>query len=278
MRHINKEKIFSAVKLLCIQANYYLPEDLLRSLEKAYRLETNPLGKIFIKKIIENSNIAARQNLPLCQDTGLPMFFIEIGSEVCLDFPLQETINSATEYAYSQAHFRESVTSEPLRISQPSFTPPILNVEIVEGDKLKITLLIIGGGSENSCSFKSFSPTDNISKISEFVIETVKEKAPYTCPPVIVGVGIGGSFCTSALLSKKALLRELGSSHPENFYADLEKNLLKAINNTNIGPQGIGGKITALALHIETAPTHISTLPVSISISCHSLRRKSIII
>lgn len=278
MRKIDSEKIIAEIKLLVQQANYYLPEDVHYTLREAYRKEVSVLGKIFLEQILENAEIAAAEKIPLCQDTGLPNFFVELGNEIILDCNIIDAINKGVEQGYKEAYFRKSVVQNPLNRKQVGYIPAMVYIEPVLGNRIKISVLIKGGGSENMSRIRFFPPTTSLEEIKEFVIGTVKSTAAYACPPVVVGVGIGGDFSSVGLLAKKALLREIGSANPELTYAELEQELLRAINNLGIGPQGVGGKITALSVHIEYTPCHITTIPVGINLQCHSYRKRTVII
>ena len=280
MKDINAGKITGAVKKLSMDANYYLGEDVVRALEKAAAKEESPLGKEIINQILENAQIAATEKMPLCQDTGLAAVFVEMGQEVhVVGEGLEEAIQEGVRQGYGDGYLRKSMVEDPLRRKNTGDnTPAVISLKMVPGDKIKITLLPKGGGSENMSAIKMMKPSDGEAGVKDFVVETVRKAGGNPCPPIIVGVGIGGSFDKCASLAKKALLREVGSVHPDPYYAEMEKELLERINKTGIGPQGLGGRITALAVHIETHPCHIASLPVAVNTQCHSARHKEIIV
>jgi len=284
MRYIEFEKIVEAVELLCIAAAYELPTDVLSALEKAAQKETNPTAVKILSQLIENARIAKAESIPLCQDTGLAVVFVEQGADVAVEAQggktLVDAINAGVAAGYEKGYLRKSVVAEPLseRKNTGTNTPAIIHHTIVTGDKLKITVMAKGGGCENKSCFKMFSPTSERAEIIDWVVDVVKTAGADACPPFIVGVGIGGDFELSCLLSKKALLRNPGEQNCNKFYADLESDLLSAINALGIGPQGLGGDTTALAVGVETAPCHITSLPVAVNIECHSHRHKSAVI
>jgi len=286
-RHIGYKEIAEAVESLCIAAAYELPVDVLTALEKAAQRETNPAAAKVLNQLIENARIAKEQKIPLCQDTGLAVVFVEQGSQAAVESggskTLMDAINVGVAAGYEKGYLRKSVVAEPLRRTtddgrQTSYAPAIIHYTAVSGDKLKITVMAKGGGCENKSCFKMFRPTADRSEIIDWVVSVVKAAGADACPPFIVGVGIGGDFELSCLLSKKALLRNLGEENSNKFYADLESDLLSAINSLGLGPQGLGGDTTALAVLVETAPCHIASLPVAVNIECHSHRHKSVVI
>lgn len=280
MRNIDVGEIRSAVKKLSMEANYYLGDDVVRALNAAAEKEESPLGKEIINQILENTKIARTENIPLCQDTGLSAIFVELGQDVHLaGGGLEEAIQEGIRQGYSEGFLRKSMVEDPLRRKNTGDnTPAVISVRIVPGDKIKIIILPKGGGSENMSAIRMLKPSDGESGVKDFVVETVKNAGGNPCPPIIVGVGIGGSFDKCAYLAKRALLREVGSVHPDPYYAEMERELLEKVNNTGIGPQGLGGRITALAVHIETHPCHIASLPVAVNTQCHSARHKEIVI
>ncbi|MEW6042215.1 MAG: fumarate hydratase [Elusimicrobiota bacterium] len=275
MHEINVTEITKAVKQLCIDSNFILPEDVWKKLKEAQAAETSPAGKEVLSQIIENDRIAEKEKIPMCQDTGLTVVFVELGQDVQITGgDLTTAINQGVREGYTEAYLRKSVVSDPLRRKNTGDnTPAIIHTEIVPGDKLKITVIPKGGGSENMSAVAMLPPSAGIEGVKKFVLETVKKAGSNPCPPVVVGVGIGGSFDGVTLLAKKSLLRQLDSHHPDEFYAKLEKELLAEINSTGIGPQGLGGKFTALAVLIETYPCHITAIPVAVNIQCHACRR-----
>lgn len=279
MRKIKADEITKIVKNLCMETNYYLPEDILDHLKKGLEKETSPLGKKTIEIMLKNAEIAAREKIPLCQDTGIVVVFVEVGQEVVIvNGDLEKAINEGVRQGYMEGYLRKSVVSDPLfeRKNTNNNTPPVIYTRIVSGNRLKITLLPKGAGSENMSKIAMLKPSDGIKGVKEFIIQTVKEAGPNPCPPVIVGVGIGGSFEKCAFLAKKALLRKIGEHNTDGKYARLERELIKEINNLGIGPQGFGGKITALAVNIEYFPCHIASLPVAVNLQCWVSRHKQI--
>ncbi len=289
MRYIEFEKIAEVVESLCIAAAYELPIDVLSALEKAAQKETNPTAVKILSQLIENARIAKEEKIPLCQDTGLAVVFVEQGADVIIQnskFKTQnygtlvDAINAGVAAGHEKGYLRKSIVAEPLskRKNTGTNAPAIIHHTIMPGDKLKITVMAKGGGCENKSSFKMFKPTAERAEIIEWVVGVVKTAGADACPPFIVGVGVGGDFELSCLLSKKALLRNLGEKNGNKFYADLETDLLSAINALGLGPQGLGGDTTALAVGVETAPCHIASLPVAVNIECHSHRYKSAVI
>jgi fumarate hydratase subunit alpha len=281
MRNVSFEKIVSEVEKLCQLSSMVLPQDVLSALQSAEQKESNAGAKKILNQLIENAKIAKEQNIPICQDTGLAVVFLELGSQVNLE-PENKTIidaiNQGIENGYKNEYLRKSVVAQPLnnRKNTGTNTPAIIHTDIVPGDKIKITLMAKGGGCENKSQFKMFLPTDNAEKISEWVVNVVADAGADACPPFVIGIGFGGNFEQSALLSKKALLRNLNSSNKDPFYAEMEKQILNSINALGIGPAGFGGDTTALAVLIETAPCHIASLPAAVNIECHAHRHASI--
>jgi fumarate hydratase subunit alpha len=280
MRNINAESVTEAVRKLCMDANYYLGEDVVAALETAQGKEESPLGKEIINQILENAKIARTEKMPLCQDTGLSAFFVELGQEVHIEGGnFEEAIQEGVRQGYRDGYLRKSIVEDPLRRKNTGDnTPAVISIHIVPGDRVKITILPKGGGSENMSAVKMLKPSDGEEGVKSFVVDTVKKAGGNPCPPIIVGVGIGGTFDKCAHLAKKALLRKVGSVHPDPYYAAMEKELLEKVNNTGIGPQGLGGRITALAVHIEAHPCHIASLPAAVNTQCHSARHKEIVI
>jgi fumarate hydratase subunit alpha len=278
VKHVEFKRIVETVETLCVKAAYELPADVLSALQKAAKSETNVLAKKILEQLIENARLAKAERIPLCQDTGLAVVFVEQGSEVIIDCPAGKSavdaIQEGVAAGYEKGYLRKSVVAEPLkeRKNTGTNTPAIIYWSLVAGDKLKITFLAKGGGCENKSAFRMFRPTTGVDEVADWIVEVVKNAGADACPPFIVGVGIGGDFELSALLSKKALARELDQTNPDSFYADLEWDLLSRVNRLNVGPQGLGGDTTALAVLIETAPCHIASLPVAVNIECHSHR------
>lgn len=267
MKVISSGKIKDAVSALSIRANQILRSDVYQSLKEAYKKERNKKAKAVLEAIIKNAGIARREKLAICQDTGLPVIFLEIGQDVRISGDLITAVNKGVESGYKKGSFRKSIIKDPLSRGKSGYTPAIIHTDIVKGSRIKITVYPRGFGCENKSSLKMFNPMATVSDIKEFIIEAVKSAGPDACPPYIVGVGIGGTADFAMLLAKKALLKKIAK--PGN---KLETQLLKEINNLNIGPMGLGGKATALAVKIATHPTHIAGLPVAVNISCHALR------
>lgn len=276
MRIINIKEITKTVKELSIEANYYLPDDIKEAIEKAEKNEKWPIANNILNKIIENSHIAAREKIPICQDTGMACVFVDIGQDVhIIGGNLEEAINEGVRQGYEEGFLRKSVVKDPLhRVNTNDNTPALIYYNIVPGDKVKIIVSPKGFGSENMSRIAMLKPSDGLEGVKNFVLETVRIAGPNPCPPIVIGIGIGGNFDKVAYLAKKALLRYVNEKNVDEFYGNLEKELLKEVNKIGIGPQGFGGKTTALALNIETYPTHIAGLPVAVNINCHATRHK----
>ena len=280
MRQINTEEITDTIEKICVDANYNLGDDLVVSLQNALNKEESPLGKEVIAQILENAEIGKNEQVPVCQDTGFAVVFVEIGQEVIIEGQsLQEAINEGVRRGYKNGYLRKSIVKSPLdRVNTGDNTPAVIHTDIVPGDKLKITFIAKGGGCENMSRTAMLTPAQGRDGVIDFVVNTVKDAGANPCPPIIVGVGLGGTFEYVTLLSKKAILRPVGSHNKDSNTANLEADLLEEINKLGIGPQGFGGKITALAVHVETYPCHIASLPVAVNIECHSHRPKTVII
>ena len=280
MREIQCSKIKEVIRKLCIEANEHLPEDVKCAIKTARKEEDGEIAKGILDNIIENYEIADRENVPICQDTGMAVVFMEIGQDVHITGgDLTECVNEGVRQGYTDGYLRKSVVKDPIRRGNTGDnTPAILYTEIVPGEQIKITVGPKGFGSENMSRIMMFKPSAGLEGIKDFIIETVKFAGPNPCPPMVVGVGIGGTFDRCALLAKKALMRPLGSSNKDPIYADLEKELLLKINSLGIGPQGLGGRTTAIGLNIETFPTHIAGMPCAVNINCHVTRHKTEVI
>lgn len=280
MREIQCSKITEVIRKLCIEANEHLPEDVKCAIKTARKEEDGEIAKGILDNIIENYEIADRENVPICQDTGMAVVFMEIGQDVHITGgDLTECVNEGIRQGYTDGYLRKSVVKDPIRRGNTGDnTPAILYTEIVPGEQIKITVGPKGFGSENMSRIMMFKPSAGLEGIKDFIIETVRFAGPNPCPPMVVGVGIGGTFDRCALLAKKALMRPLGSSNKDPFYADLEKELLLKINSLGIGPQGLGGRTTAIGLNIETFPTHIAGMPCAVNINCHVTRHKTEVI
>jgi fumarate hydratase subunit alpha len=274
MREINVEKVTEVVRQLCIDANYYLGNDIKNKLVEAREKEDWNIAKGILDQIIENANIARNEDMPMCQDTGVTCVFLEIGQDVHFTGGnIEEAINEGIRRGYNEGFLRKSVVKDPLdRVNTKDNTPGMIYYDIVPGDKVKITVAPKGFGSENMSQSKMLKPSDGLQGVKDFVLKVVKEAGPNPCPPIIVGVGIGGTFDKAATIAKKSLIRPLEVRNSNPYYASLEEELLNEINNLGIGPQGFGGRTTALAVNIETFPTHIAGLPVAVNINCHATR------
>ena len=276
MREIRAERITEAVARLCVEANCHLPEDVKVCIEKCRKEEKWAGACEILDRIIENYKIADRENCPICQDTGAACVFLKIGQEVHIVGDLTEAVNEGVRRGYGEGYLRKSIVADPLRrVNTGDNTLAMLYTELVPGEQIEITIAPKGFGSENMRAVKMLRPSDGVEGVVDFVVETVKNAGPNPCPPIVVGVGIGGTFDKAAYLSKKALLRPLDSSHEDPYYQALERELLERINALGIGPQGFGGKTTALKVNIETFPTHIAGLPVAVNINCHVTRHQT---
>jgi len=281
MKEIKAEKINKAVAELVKRANFSLRKDVASALRNAYRVEKDKRAKNILGAILDNAAYALQENLAICQDTGMPVVFAEVGQEVKISGNLKAAINSGIVAGYKKYSLRDSVCADPLHRGKTGFSPGVLHMDIVAGNKIKLTLLPKGFGCENKSQIKMFKPTSSIAEIKQFIIEAVKSAGPDACPPYVVGVGIGGTADYAALLAKKALLNKIKPNQgqsPSGTVPSLERELLLAINKLNIGPMGLGGKTTAMAVNILTYPTHIAGLPVAVNISCHALRSASVIL
>ncbi|WP_026176938.1 fumarate hydratase [Desulfurispora thermophila] len=280
MKVIHVQEVIDTVARLCQEANYYLGEDVQHAFENALQTEISLTGKDILKQLLENARIARENDVPMCQDTGFAVVFLELGQEVNITGGfLYDAVNEGVRKGYTEGYLRKSIVNHPLqRINTGDNTPAVIHTTVVPGDKLTITVAPKGGGSENMSAIRMLKPAEGREGVKKFILETVKNAGPNPCPPIIVGVGMGGTFEKAALLAKQALLRPLGEPHPEPDIADLESELLEEINKTGIGPQGLGGKTTALAVHILTYPCHIASLPVAVNINCHAARHKKAVL
>ena len=274
MRTIKSEEITRAVREMCINANCHLNPDIREALEKGIETEKSEVSKGILKNLILNADIADRKEVPICQDTGMAVFFVEIGKEVFVEGDtITDAINKGVSAGYTDGYLRKSVVQDPLdRVNTKDNTPAVIYYDYTDGDKIKITFAPKGFGSENKGGLKMLNPSDGVEGVIDFVIETVRKAGANPCPPMVVGVGIGGTMDTAAVLSKKALTREITERNEKPYYAELEKQLLEKINMLGIGPQGMGGTTTAMAVNIEVYPTHIAGLPVAVNINCHATR------
>lgn len=279
MRIVQSEEIVEKVKELCINANLYLGDDVKSCIRYNLDNEQSSVGKNILNILLENATIAEEKSIPLCQDTGMAVFFVKLGQEVIVrGDTLTDAINKGVKQGYEEGYLRKSVVDPLSRINTKDNTPAIIHYEIVKGDKIFIEFAPKGFGSENMSKLKMLKPSDGIEGIKKFIIETVSEAGPNPCPPIVIGVGIGGTVDKCAQIAKKALLRNVGEHSTDAFLADLEREMLEKINKLGIGPQGLGGNTTALAINIETFPTHIAGLPVVVNINCHAARHKKAII
>lgn len=273
MRTLEVSTIISKIEEMCINANYYVDHSLLQTLTTAKEVETSSLGKTILNQIIENDKIATNEQVPMCQDTGIVVVFVELGYELQLIGNLEEAIHEGIRRGYDKGYLRKSVVKHPLnRVNTKDNTPAIIHYQLVPGDQLKITIAPKGAGSENVSAISMLKPSDGYDGVKQFVLDTVLKAGGNPCPPIIVGVGIGGNFEKCALLSKQALMRELDDTSSDEIAQQLEKELLEKINQLNIGPMGFGGKTTALAVKVNTYPCHIASLPVAVNIQCHASR------
>ena len=279
MRNIQAGRITEEVARLCIKANIDLNAPVEAAIRKACETEESPVGREILSQLIENAELARSENIPICQDTGLAVVFVTIGQEVHVEGDLEEAINEGVRRGYTEGYLRKSVVRDPIdRVNTKDNTPAIIHYEIVPGDQLKITVAPKGIGSENMSRIYMLKPAQGIQGIEEAVLETVRLAGPNACPPLVIGVGVGGNFEKCAYMAKKALLRLIGDYSADPFWAEEEKTLLEKVNRLGIGPQGFGGRTTALWLAVETAPTHIGGMPVAININCHVARHEEAVL
>ena len=276
MRNIDAKVIEDTVARLCIEANLRLPPDVINAIERAEKAEPWDGAKRILSLLGDNVRIASEKTLPVCQDTGMACVFVELGQDVHIEGDFEQAVNNGVRRGYGEGYLRKSVVCDPLRrVNTGDNTPALVTVKLTRGDKMRITVMPKGFGSENMSALKMLKPADGVESVRNFVLDTVEKAGANPCPPIIVGVGIGGSFDKAACLAKHALLRPVNEPNPDEYYAALERELLDKINALGIGPQGFGGKTTALAVLIEAMPTHVAGLPVAVNISCHATRRAS---
>ena len=279
MREIKATDITKIVRDLCIDANCHLPGDVKEAITTCRACEPFPIAQTVLGKIEENFQIADTDNVPICQDTGLACVFLEIGQDVHIDGNLKDAVNDGVRQGYVEGFLRKSCVKDPIdRVNTGDNTPAVLYIDLVPGDQVKITVAPKGFGSENMSQIKMLKPSDGLQGVKDFIVKVVEEAGPNPCPPIVVGVGIGGTFDKAAYLAKKALMRPVDERSENPFYAELEKEMLEKVNALGIGPQGFGGKTTALAVNIETLPTHIAGLPCAVNINCHVTRHKSAVL
>ena len=281
MREITAEEITKTVRRLFQEANFYLPEDVAEALKKARDNEESTVGKDVLDRILENKDISASEQIPLCQDTGSAVVFLELGQDAHISGGnLNDAVNEGVRQGYDAGYLRRSIVDKPYssRVNTKDNTPAIIHIDIVPGEKLKITVMPKGGGAENMARLGMMPPAKGKQGIIDFAVKAVEEAGSNPCPPVVVGVGIGGTAETTITLAKKALLREIGEHNPEPEYAELEKEILEKVNKLGIGPMGYGGRTTALAVNIEVLPCHIASMPVAVNLQCHSARHKEAVL
>ncbi|HDJ27988.1 MAG TPA: fumarate hydratase [Proteobacteria bacterium] len=279
MREVNVEQITRTVAGLCMEANYFLGDDMLAALEKAVAAEESPTGRTILEQLQENATIAATDRVPICQDTGLAVIFLELGQDLhIIGGDLETAINEGVRQGYEEGYLRKSSCHPFTRKNIGDNTPAIVPCRIVPGEQLKITIAPKGGRSENMSKVVMLKPADGIAGIKKQVVEWVEQAGGNPCPPTIIGVGIGGTFERAALLAKESLLREVGNRNPDPELDQLEKELLEEINNLGIGPQGLGGRVTSFAVHVKMLPCHIASLPLAINIQCHAARHKEAVL
>ncbi len=279
MRQITSKEIEQAIAELCLKANTLLPADVLQAIEQAYKSEQSETGKQVLDDLLQNARIAKNDKLPLCQDTGLALVFVDLGQEVqIIGKTLEAAINQGVQQGYEQGYLRKSVVDDPLfdRNNTSDNTPAIIHLRLVPGDKIQLTLAPKGGGCENKSFLRMLVPADGVEGVKQTVLDAVQAAGASACPPFVVGVGIGGNSEVAMLNAKRSTLRNLNACNPDPRYASLENELLRLVNATGIGPLGLGGVVTALKVSIETAPAHIASLPVAVSISCHAARHASV--
>jgi fumarate hydratase subunit alpha len=281
VKEIDAKQITATVAQLCIESNYYLGEDVLSALRSYREAEVSPVGREVLDQILENADIAQAEDVPLCQDTGLTVVFVELGQDIHINGgDLNTAIAEGVRQGYEKGYLRKSMVSQPFsaRMNTKDNTPPVIHINIVPGNELKITVAPKGGGSENMSQLAMLKPADGREGVIEFVVESVRRAGANPCPPVIVGVGVGGSAEKAMWLAKHSLLRLVGEPSPDPEVAELEAEILERVNRIGIGPQGFGGITTALAVHVETFPCHIASMPVAVNLQCHSARHKEAVL
>jgi fumarate hydratase subunit alpha len=278
MRTVSTSEITEKVRELCLSAAYDLEPDVRSALEGAVEGERSQLGKDVLEQIVKNFEIAAGESVPMCQDTGIAVFFIDVGREVRLDGSLEGAVNEGVRQGWKEGYLRNSVCHPLTRGNTGDNTPAVIHTRFIEGDRVRIRIAPKGAGSENMSRLKMLKPSDGLEGIKDFVVETVKEAGGNPCPPIVVGVGIGGNFELAPILAKKAIFRPVGAPNPDKELSSLEEELLEGINRLGIGPMGFGGTTTALSVHIEARPCHIASLPVAVNIQCHADRHKEVVI
>jgi len=280
MREISARLITEKVADLCIQANYHLGQDVIDAMKRGLEKEESPTGRAILEQLLENAAIAKEGEFPICQDTGFAVFFVELGQEVhVVDGGLTDAITAGVIKGYGEGFLRKSIVSDPLkRQNTGNNTPPVIWIDVVAGEQIKITMAPKGGGSENMSEVAMLTPADGAEGVKNFVVDKVRRSGGNPCPPIVVGVGIGGTFEKVAYLAKKSILRPVGHRNPDPYYAAMEEELLERVNQLGVGPQGLGGRITALDVHVEGFPCHIASLPAAVNIQCHAARHKEVIL
>lgn len=278
MKLLDLNLVTNEVARLCIEANYFIGSDVLNKIKEFHSKETSELGKVILEQIIENDEIAMNDNVPMCQDTGLVVVYLEVGTEVKIEGDIYKAINDGVAKGYEEGYLRKSVIRHPLdRVNTKNNTPAVIHTKLIpNSDKVRIIVVPKGGGAENMSALKMFKPADGVEGIKKFVVDTVKNAGGNPCPPIIVGVGIGGNFERCAELAKEALLRDVNDVNPDPILKNLEEELLELINNTNVGPQGLGGITTALTVKVEAQACHFASLPVAVNLNCHASRHKEV--
>lgn len=278
MREVDTQTIVDTVARLCMEANYFLGDDVMKAFQEGLQKEESETGKNILHQLMQNAEIAKTEKIPICQDCGFAVVFLELGTDICMKGNIIDAINEGVRKGYTDGYLRKSIVSDPIKGKNTGDnTPAIVHTTFVSGDKIKITVAPKGGGSENMSEVRMGKPADGIEGVKKFVIDHVLRSSANPCPPVVVGVGIGGTFEHVAFLAKKALLRDIGQRHPDPFYADVERELLEHINKLGIGPMGLGGRITALDVFIEVHPRHIASFPAAVNLNCHAARHKTAI-
>lgn len=279
MREIEYHIIVDTVARLCKEANYFLGEDVYNALKSGLEKEESPVGRDILKQLLQNADIAKNEEIPICQDTGFAVVFLEYGADVRVKGDINQAITEGVAKGYTEGYLRKSILSDPIKGKNTNDnTPPIIHTKIVPGDRIKITVAPKGGGSENMSMVKMMTPAEGIEGVKKFVVDWVIQASSNPCPPIVVGIGIGGNFEYVAYLAKRALLRDIGERNPDPFYADVERELYEKINKTGVGPMGLGGRITCLDVFIEVFPRHIASFPVAVNINCHAARHKTAIL
>ncbi|WP_179151951.1 fumarate hydratase [Oceanobacillus senegalensis] len=276
MRKITYEELVQNVASMCQEANYHLGEDVFEAFQKALRTEESPVGKDVLQQLVDNANVATTEYVPMCQDTGTAVFIVEVGQDCHIDGgKLSDAINEGVRKGYGEGYLRSSIVGDPLnRMNTGDNTPAVIHIELVEGDQITIHMTAKGGGAENMSDMKMLKPSDGLTGIKNYILDIVKVAGPNACPPLVVGIGIGGNFERCAFLAKKSLFRPIGERNPDKTIADLEEELMREINRLGIGPQGLGGSTTALDVKIEAEACHIATLPVAVNLNCHASRHQ----